>query len=139
MQRKDMTEIIEAPASVIARAKKHDEERVELDKYFAPIVEDWVDLQFQAGNFSRDDKMRGYWYEQTSDDAVIFFSSAQYRDDRGDYDPLEEKYIYVPISFITGENDTHRAELAEMIETRKAELARAEEERIQRRAAFAAV
>lgn len=131
-----MTDTIESAAEVISRAAKHDEERVELDKYFAPFVEEWVDLQFRAGIFSRDDKMRGYWYHQTDTDAVIFHSESEYRDDRGDFEPLDETYIYIPISFMTGVNDTSRTKLAEMIEKHTAELEKAEQERLERRAAF---
>lgn len=131
-----MTETTESIETVISNARKHDSERISLDTYFAPFVDEWVDLQFQAGNFSRDDKLRGYWYEQTTEDAVIFHSESQYRDDRGDFDPLEEKYIYIPISFITSSDESHRIKLAEMIKTRNAELDKAEQERQERRAAF---
>lgn len=136
IQKEEMTDTTESVDSAIARAAKHDAERVELDNYFTPFVEEWCDLHFRAGIFSRDDKMRGYWYHQTTDDSIIFHSESEYRDDRGDFEPLAETYIYIPFSFMTGVNDTTRPRLAEMIEERNAELEKAELERKARREAF---
>jgi hypothetical protein len=116
---------------ILAKGKTHDQERIQLDWYYAPLVAEWVSLNYWAGLISRDDSLRGYGYYQTNDDEVIFYSEASpsYANDRGDYESYDESYLSIPVSFITGVNDTDRARLAEMIEAREKEQAKAMEER----------
>lgn len=106
---------------MIAKGKAHDEDRIKLDWYYVPVVEEWVSLHHRAGLMSRDDSLRGYSYYQTNDDSVVFYSEGtpSYFNDRGDSEPYDEKYIAIPFTFISGDGDTDRERLAEMIKAKE--------------------
>lgn len=93
-----------------AQARRHDEERNELNEFFSPFLKEWLKLQHEAGMINRDDATRGYSYEEVLGDEVIFYAPAYSCNGyRGDDEDMPETYVSLPLDFIresTAESDT---------------------------------
>lgn len=117
-------------------AKEYDATMQRIEWYFSPFVEEWVDLNYRAGIFGWNDSHRGYAYDSTEEDAVVFYSPAAPDDGyRGDYEPYDEKYIRIPIAFMKDEDYPGKQLLAEKIDERTKALEKEEAERKERRTA----